>query len=403
MNKKILELTEKLENKKSEMRELLANKDLEGAAALKPEVENLKTELELAKVAFEEAQEGMVQSGTPVSSNGREQTAVTEFLNFARGRAYDNAMVSKEDESGGYTVPEDIQTQVEQWLEAEDSLQPLIRVSPVSTETGARTFQKRSSGYITGFDTVEELAEITMAQTPQFERMKYAVKKFANRFIASNEVLSDSDAALRTIMVEWIGNMSRVLRNAAIRVVLDQKAKTPITCPDDIKKAMNVTLDPAFRNRTVVVTNQDGWHVMDTWKFDDGRYMLEDDIQLGTSRRILGRRLVVISNNDLPSVDGLAPVIIGDLKEGVQLFDRKALAVRASDTAGKAWEHDAVEWRAIQRFDVVMRDEHAFVYGQIDVGNATGLMAGLAAMAPMTTIQEAATVEAMAAPEKKGK
>lgn len=369
MNKKLLAMLENIENKKQEMRGLIENKKVDEAKVLKSEIENLKEEYDLAKFAFDEEKKDINNQGVPVKKGGSSNKKDGEhaFMNALRLKDFDNNLVSKDNEAGGYTVPEDIRTNINRYLEAEDSLQPLVRVSRVTTETGERTFQKRSASYIQGFVTVEELEEIEKKGTPQFERLEYRVVKYAGLFRASNEVLADSDAALADVLVDWIGNMSRVTRNRIILNVLNQKEKTAVTHPDDIKKALTVTLDPAFRTNSVLVTNQDGFHYLDTLKFADGRYMLQETIAFRTGYSLLGRQVVVLSNNDLPSVDGKAPLIMGNLREAVELFDRQRLAIRSTDTGGDAFVTDSVLWRGIERLDCVMRDEQAFVYGQVDV------------------------------------
>lgn len=367
MNEKLLVLKEKIENKKKEMRTFIDNKDLKSAENCKNDLEDLKKEYDLSKVAFEDAKNAAANFN-PLPTNNK-KSEVGEFLNSVRGKSFDNAMVSKDNEAGGYTVPEDIQTDINKLLEAEDALQPLVRVTKVNTEAGARTFQKRSGKNIKGFQVVDELGQINQEDTPQFDRLLFKVLKYAGFFVASNEVLHDSDANLKQVLIDWIGNMSRVTRNRKILEVLNKKEKTAIVGPDEIKKALTVTLDPAFRNSTVIITNQDGFHYLDTLKYPDGRYMLQETIAFKSGYSLMGRQVITLSNNDLPSVDGKAPVIMGDLKEAIEVFDRKSLAIKASEIAGKAWATDSVEWRAIERFDVVMRDDEAFVYGQVDVSS----------------------------------
>lgn len=74
------------------------------------------------------------------------------------------------------------------------------------------------------------------------------------------------------------------------------------------------------------------------------------------------------SNKDLPNdttAGTKAPIIIGDLKEAIQFFDRQKTTIKASDVAMNAFENDLTLFRAIEREDVKMRDAEAFVYGQV--------------------------------------
>ena len=71
------------------------------------------------------------------------------------------------------------------------------------------------------------------------------------------------------------------------------------------------------------------------------------------------------------------PVIIGDLKEGIKLFDRKKLNILASNSAAagdlNAFEEDLTLYRAVEREDVQTRDADAFVNGYIEINNVASI------------------------------
>lgn len=71
------------------------------------------------------------------------------------------------------------------------------------------------------------------------------------------------------------------------------------------------------------------------------------------------------------------PMIIGDLKEGIKLFDRKKLNILASSVAAagdlNAFEEDLTLYRAIEREDVVMRDADAFVNAYIEISTSASI------------------------------
>ena len=65
------------------------------------------------------------------------------------------------------------------------------------------------------------------------------------------------------------------------------------------------------------------------------------------------------------------PFVIGDLKEGIKLFDRKRINIMTSNVAAagelNAFEEDLTLFRAIEREDVQVRDADAFVNGYIEI------------------------------------
>ena len=71
----------------------------------------------------------------------------------------------------------------------------------------------------------------------------------------------------------------------------------------------------------------------------------------------------------------LIPMIIGDLKEGIKLFDRRSLQLKLSDVAVvgsgndqlNAYEEDLTLIRALERLDVKVKDAMAFVNGRLRI------------------------------------
>lgn len=379
MNKKMQDLLENIRNKKEEARNLIENKKLTEAEALIGEVKNLQKEFDLESELLEDNKLRIASNPKPLQNNPQ-KTATTEFFNTLKPSVkVDNAMVSKDKESGGYTVPEDVRTKINKLKEAKGSFIPHIKVTPVSTESGADTYQKRSSTKKRRMRKVDQMGKIEHGETPEFTRLEWKVQKYADTYPASNELLSDSDANIERVMVEWIYEVLRVTENEEVLEILNDQKKFPIADSDAFKKMINVELDQAFRGTSKVFTNQNGFHVIDTWKYEDGRYMLQENATVDSGFTFAGRELVVFSNNDWAHLQegekevsdaSKAPLVIGDLKEGVEKKDRMALAVRSSDIAGSAWETDSTEWRAIDRFDTILRDDKAFVFGELDIKDA---------------------------------
>ena len=276
---------------------------------------------------------------------------------------------------GGYTVPEDIQTQIIELKTAEFSLLDLVDVVSVGTMAGSRTYKKRSQQ--TGFAKVGEGGKIGQKETPKFDRVSYAIDKYAGFFPVTNEVLEDSDANLTSVITAWIAGESRVTANKLILAELDTIG-TPETISglDDIKAILNVKLGQAFKPTSKIITNDDGLQWLDTLKNEKGEYLLQpnpaDPMILRLCAGATTVEVKVIPNTDLPSKDGNAPVYIGDLKEAIKFFDHKRMNIKASDVAAagdlNAYDEDLTLFRAIEREDVVVFDEAACVRGKIALG-----------------------------------
>lgn len=410
MNKKLLDLLEKINAKKDEVKNLANEGKLEEAKKAKDELKELQDKFDILKDLDDGAAvpENKVPAGTPKDSTA-------EFAQTARaGFHVQNSMSEGSKGDGGYTVPEDIQTRINKYKESKFSLGQLVRKESVKTEKGSRTFKKRSQQ--TGFTKVGEGSKIGAKNTPQFERIDYEIGKYAGYFPVTNELLADSDANIASTLIEWIGDEARVTENNLIMDAIKTKKEVKLSGLDDIKKVLNVTLGSAFKQSSKIITNDDGLQYLDTLKDTNGRYLLAPDPKDTMQMRLaVGGTYIpveVIPNEDLSSTPTYAkttdtdvkagkiyykeaegvykeveepkkaeiagyfeisetkiPIIIGDLKEGIWYFDRAKTTIMTSDIASigtlNAFEEDLTIYRAIEREDVKVRDEKAFVNGYL--------------------------------------
>lgn len=292
--------------------------------------------------------------------NAEEQNALMEF---------NNAMSEGVGEDGGYTVPEDIQTRIQELKQTQDNLEQYVSVEKVNTNSGARTLEVRADS--TPFVSVDEMAELDDMGSPKFQRITYQIKKYAGFMQVSNELFADTAENLREYIANWLAKKSKATRNNLILNVLKGLTKVDLADYNGIKRVLNVDLDPAISQNASIFTNQDGFNYLDQLEDNEGRPLLQPDPTQPTRKLFAGKPVVVLSNKTLASaVDGdnvSYPFIIGDLKEAVVLFDRKLMTVETTREGGESWRKDLTEIRAIEREDVKLRDDEAVVYGQITI------------------------------------
>lgn len=382
MNKKMLELLNQINQKKQEVKNLAGEGKLEEAKAAKEELKKLQDTFDILKDIEDEGTSAMLNRvNTGSAAPVQKENAVKEFADAAR-RGFRNAMNEGTPAEGGYTVPEDIQTQINTYREAKASLMDLVDVEGVTTNKGSRTYKKRAQQ--TGFSKVGEGGKIPGGKTPQFERIDYDIDKYAGYFPVTNELLEDSDANIASTLIAWIGDESRVTRNKLILEVINTKEKTAFANLDDIKKALNVTLGQAFKSTSRVVTNDDGLQYLDTLKDSDGKYLLQPNpaqpMEMVLCAGATRVPVFVVPNADMPSDIKTAgkrkiPMIVGDLKEAVKFFDRKLTTITTSNIAMagelNAFEEDLTLFRAIEREDCVAKDMEAIVNGEVTIEDAS--------------------------------
>ena len=383
MNKKLLELLNQINEKKTMVQNLVEQGRLEEAKEVKNELTEMQTQFDLLKDVMDPEGNGTAepQNATPVP-NKEPEDSTKEFANAARRGFRNTTMTEGSPADGGYTVPEDIQTRINEYRNSKFSLPSLVNVQSVTTNKGQRTFKKRAQQ--TGFAKVGEGAKITAKNTPQFERKTYEIDKYAGYFPVSNELLEDSDENITATLTNWIGDESRVTRNKIILEQLQTKAVTAMASVDDIKKALNVTLGQAFKATSAIVTNDDGLQWLDTLKDSEGRYLLQPDPANPMQLRLCAGATIVpvyvIPNADLESDTKTAktrkiPMFIGDLKEAIIFWDRNQMTLMTSSIAQigtlNAFEEDLTIFRAIEREDCTVKDDAAYVYGQVSITDAT--------------------------------
>jgi HK97 family phage major capsid protein len=395
MNKRMRELLALIETKTKEARSCMdgENKDVAKAKALLDEADQLKAEYEAEQRLYEAEKQEAEQN--PEAGEAAKSTTKASYADIVKAFAADvrngfktnnvARLIRKEGEldgvmtegvpaDGGYTVPEDISTKIEELRDSEFSLLRLVRVEKVKTKTGARTFKKRAQQ--TGFQEVAEGGKIGKVAAPKFERLAWAIKKYAGYLPITNELRYDSDANIVQVVINWLAGESRVTANKLILAKIATKAAVDLKGLDGIKKAINVTLGSAFAGLITIVTNDDGLQYLDTLKeaADSNKYLLSPDPRDPMKYRLsVGARSIpveVVPNKDMPTGTGnKIPFVIGALKEAIVFWDRQQRSIAESGVAAigdlNAFEQDLTLWRAIEREDVTLRDTDAFVNGYI--------------------------------------
>lgn len=371
MTKRMRELQAQILQKSKEAQGLTEGENVTAeniakAAGLMDEVDTLQKEFETLERVEKSKKAGVPDH--PAKQEPEKVDAVKAFADAVRARFKDLNEGTAAD--GGYTVPADISTMVNTLREEHFSLASLIDHETVSTNAGRRTYKQRAQH--TGFAQVGEGAKIGKTGAPKFSIIEYAIKKYAGYMPVTNELLEDSDAAITSMMTEWLAQDSVATENAQILAKVNEKAATPLTGIKDIKKAINVTL-AAFAGSVRIVTNSDGLQYLDTLEDGNKRPLLSPDpvkpMELYLSVGVRRIPVTVVPNEVLPTTESKIPFIMGDLKEYMKQFDRKGLTLMTSNIAAvegfNAFEQDMTLIRAIMRADWVVKDEAAIVRGEL--------------------------------------
>lgn len=366
------ELLNKIKAKKTEVSDALRANDLAKAEAGKKELDDLQKEYEMTlEIEAEDVTSTLpdpVPNGLNPVNPKTPKDSTAEFANMAR-HGFTNTMTEGTKASGGYTVPDDIQTRIETYRDATFSLRKLVSVENVTTQKGERTFKKRKkrTGLIkTGeAEAARKLADIS------FERQAYNIEKYTGFIAVTEELLDDSDANLTETIVQDIGEEARVTDNIEILAILDknQEKVKEVTSYYDLLPVVITGLGSTFANSSTLVVNDTGAAWLYGLKDGNGRPLVTPDVTAAAKNvAAFGPyrlRVEIIPNKDMPNAaDGSTPIYVGDFKEAAKIFDRKRTTIKKSDTASigdlNAFAEDLQLFKPVVRVDYVIRDKEAY-------------------------------------------
>ncbi len=397
MNKKMKELLAQINAKKAEVKNLVEQNKIAEAKTAKDELKALQEKFNLlADIEDDEHDEieNQIENGTANDVSGskkpEKKDIVRAFVNrivcgLSKRKMDDrdaeimNTMTESAPDGdgfsdGGFTVPQDIQTDINELRRTSDDLSQYVNVEPVSTQSGSRVIETDAES--TPWADVDEGEAIPDAATPKFKQIKYNIKKKGGILKVTRELLADTAENILAYLKKWIAKKSRATRNAAILSALKTITtgkEVAITGFDSVKDIFNVKLDPAIETSSIVLMNQNGFNYFDKLKDSDGNYIMQPNPTQPTQTLFLGKYPVVkLSNKTLKSEGNKHPVYFGDPKEAITLFDRERMTVELSTEAGDLWAKDMTGIKVRDRFDVQIVDSEAVVGGIITETSVAG-------------------------------
>lgn len=376
MNKKIRALIEVIKAKNEQAKSFLdgESKDIEKANALFDEIEILKSELEAEKKALENDKIAAGQKfDERESEKGKETNSTEKFANDIKLLATKKLSEGVNDD-GGYTVPEDIQTKINQYKTADFSFEDYIDKENVTTAKGSRIYQKKTD--VTGFSKVDEGSDFAEIAEPKFEKQTFEITEKGGVLAVTNSLLRDTAENIENVIVEWFAKNRRATINNDVLTLLATKTKTAITdVVKGLKKVVNVTLGAAYAGTSKIYTNDDGVDLLDNLVDTNGRPLLNPiptepkKLQLSAGARVI--EIVNVPNSVLKTTGKKIPFVVGDLHEAIKRFDRQSLEIKGSDIASvgslNAFSQNLTLFRGIMRDDTKLKDNDAFVYCEYTV------------------------------------
>ncbi|MCO4628695.1 hypothetical protein Si038_00782 [Streptococcus infantarius subsp. infantarius] len=337
-------------DKTAQVKNALEADDLEKARTIKNEIDTAKEELKTAKADLELFEATKVSGGAE-NKTGREietddmtyrdkvnaflhskGTVVNEGLRFD---GKDEVLIAmneitpttdgvKKTDTTKVTSEELVTTPIRE-IKTTVDLKPFTTIYPAKKASGKYPILKKATSKMV---SVAELEKNPALAKPEFEQVDWTVETYRGAIPVSQESVDDADVDLISIVAETVGQIKVNTTNAAIADVLKSFTAKTVANVDDIKKILNVDLDPAYD--VAFVVSQSFYQILDTLKDKNGRYLLQDSITAVTGKILLGKPVFVLSDEIL-GASGEAKAFVGDFKRGVLFADRKDLGLRWAD------------------------------------------------------------------------
>lgn len=340
-------------DKTAQVKNALEADDLEKARTIKNEIDTAKEELKTAKADLELFEATKVSGGAE-NKIGREietddmtyrdkvnaflhskGTVVNEGLRFD---GKDEVLISmnevtpiapttdgvKKTDTTKITSEELVTTPIRE-IKTTVDLKPFTTIYPAKKASGKYPILKKATSKMV---SVAELEKNPKLAKPEFEQVDWTVETYRGAIPVSQESVDDADVDLISIVAETVSQIKVNTTNAAIADVLKSFTAKTVANVDDIKKILNVDLDPAYD--VAFVVSQSFYQILDTLKDKNGRYLLQDSITAVTGKVLLGKPVFVLSDEIL-GASGEAKAFVGDFKRGILFADRKDLGLRWAD------------------------------------------------------------------------
>jgi HK97 family phage major capsid protein len=289
------------------------------------------------------------------------------------------ALSSLTDKDGKLLIPADVRTAINTWLRDYTDMAQYVYHEPVTMTTGSRIFEVEADAV--PFDEVAELTVIPSIGSPEFQKITYACNYYKGMLKIPNELLKNEAGGLVSYISQWIAKKMVATRNIMAfyangskadgllgmttgGIVVDKSQTSPILL-SYIDTVLNITLPMAISRSSEckIYTNQTGFNYLLTFKDGDGYSFLKPDPTNTAIYKYSGKEIVVFDDkqllNETINTETQFPIIIGNLKETMKMFELENFAVETDRS--RYFDEDATGMRVIGALTTKIFDKKAAV------------------------------------------
>lgn len=387
--KKSITMKNKLEKLKNEAQLLLDDNKVDDAKNKMEEVKQLKAAIEVQEQLEKEEEETVAAEAAeneetneqlaPKNKTKENASMIRAMIKKVSGRSLteaENALllpttVAPNGTNGeSYILPQDIRTLIQKKIRQYKSLRSVLGYMPAGALSGS--FPVENFETVSGLIDFADGTDGSESDDVKFTNVSYALKEKAAFIKLSNTLLALTDNALIKYIVDIFSKKAVVTENTmAIEKLKANKTPKAIADWKALKSSINKDLDPGVLFGTVIVTNQDGFDVLDAALDNTGRPILQPNPSNPTQMMFKGYPVEVYSNTMLPTTGTTtkkAPIIYGNLAEGVSFVDLDGQVAFATSSEAGFMSNTTIA-RLIEFVDVVQCDssDKCYIYGELTV------------------------------------
>lgn len=293
-------------------------------------------------------------------------------MDVVRGRKIMNEsqeLIQGGDHGENYLIPEDVNLAINEAKRSIKSAKDLVTVMQTDGISGSFNFDASSDDGLVSFEDGDVLDD---SKAPVFTRKTFTIT-YKGAFIPVSDLLRGNEQAnLMAFLRNWF--VRRAIKNENTDIFTVAKANYNSGTPKALagwaalKSSINKDLDPAITGGEdfVIVTNQDGFDVLDSAMDENGKPILQPDPKDATAMRFKGHRIVQFSNAQLPNVsNSTAPIIYGDLKRAIWFIENPAYQFASDEGKGMGFTKVQTILRVLEGYAVMPANTSDYIYATL--------------------------------------
>ena len=266
--------------------------------------------------------------------------------------------------AGGFLVPADVDVTIREQQRNLVRLADLFDVQTVGSNSGTRTKDVAPTTGFTALTGEATANAVAQDDQPVFGQVTYSLTTYGLNIPISNELVADEQANLFGYLGRFFARKLVLTENAILLGILDDLTPTSAGAGEDammvLRRILNAILDPDIAIGAKIITNQDGFQILDSLTDTNDRPLLQPDPTTGTPMIFKSHPITVLSNAQLPTPDTKAGIFyVGDFAQYGTLFVRNPLEIASTIEGGAAWRSYSTEVRGIIRMAAAKFDTDA--------------------------------------------